>query len=225
MTPTNPKGKKFSWSPSAIGDYINCPRQWAAKKYYENLPYVETIHTKAGKVEHKHLELRMAENKPLPSGYARGEKYCKAFEKARGQVITEQQLAINRDMKFVKWFSKEAYGRCVIDIALLLPKKIACYDYKSGNIRENSLQLKINACFLSLKYPEVEEFVLRYIWLKHDVTTGENFKKSDIPDLWKEIFSWVNRMEESWRTETFAPKPSGLCRGWCGVSSCEFCGK
>jgi hypothetical protein len=183
---------------------------------------------RAGTEEHKALELRLKEKQALPAGYARGEKYCRVIEACAsgGQIFTEKQLAINRDMKFVKWFAKDAYGRCQIDVLALKGKNCFVGDWKSGNIRENSLQLKINACFVSLLHPELDQFNLRYIWLKHAATTtGEVFKKEQIPSLWEEIFSWVRRMETAWSTESFGPRPGGLCKAWCDVSNCPHCGK
>lgn len=227
MTPKNPKGKNFSWSPSAVSDYINCPRQYAARRYYETLPYVETPQMKAGNIEHKHLELRLKNKTPLPEGFTRGEKYCQSFENSGGVIIAEQELAIDRDLRFVSWFSKQAWGRCKIDVSLIFPKRLHFYDWKVGRIKEDLLQLKINSCFMALKHQEAEEFITRYIWLAYDSVTpfDGNFKKSDIPNLWEEVLSWVSRMEQAWATETFEPKPSGLCRSYCAVTSCEYCGK
>jgi len=227
MIPRNAKGKNFSWSPSAISDYILCPQQYAARRFYETLPYVETEAMRAGTVEHKHLEDRLRDKRPLPEGFTRGEKYCRAIEKSAqgGKLFTELQLAIDRDMRRVKWFDKSAYGRCQIDVLALKGANSFQGDWKTGNIKENSLQLKINACFVSLLYPEIEEFILRYIWLKHDAATGEVFTKSQIPSLWDEILGWVRRMEDAWQTETFPPRASGLCKNYCAVSSCRYCGK
>jgi hypothetical protein len=223
----NKKNKAFSWSPSAISDYINCPRQYAARRFYCTLPWVETEAMRAGTIEHHHLEMRLKEKTPLPSGFARGEKYCKAFEDSEGIIIAEQELAIDRNLKFVSWFAKTAWGRCKIDVTVLKTPVVAAYDWKTGNIREDSLQLKINSCFLSLKHQKAEEYVTRYIWLKHDAVTPKDgtYPASKIPELWAEIMSWVNRMEEAWETENFPPKPSGLCKRYCAVATCEFCGR
>ena len=226
MIPTNARGKAFSWSPSAIADYISCPTQYAARRFYETLPYVETEAMRAGTVEHKMLEDRLRDKKPLPAGLVRGEKYCSAIERSAhgGMIFAEMELAIDRNMKFVKWFSKEAYGRCKLDVLAMRGRNCSILDWKSGNIKENSLQLKINACFVSLRHAELEQFNTKYIWLKHDAVTGEVFKKEQIPQLWDEIFGWVRRLETSWETETFPPKRGGLCRSYCSNTKCPHCG-
>ena len=181
---------------------------------------------RAGTIEHKHLENRMREKTPLPEGYERGERFCRVIEQA-GEVKAEQKLAINRDLKIVGYFAKDVWGRCVIDVSSKKDSNIGIFDWKTGNIREDSLQLKINACFMSIVHPDVEKFITRYIWLKHDTVTPKDGKytKEEIPKLWEEVLSIVERMENAWRTEEFSPRPSGLCRNYCDVTDCKFRGK
>ena len=112
----NPQGKSFTWSPSALGGYPTCPKQYAARYFYCTLPWVETAQMRAGTIEHKHLENRMREKTPLPEGYERGERFCRVIEQA-GEVKAEQKLAINRDLKIVGYFAKDVWGRCVIDVS------------------------------------------------------------------------------------------------------------
>lgn len=225
MIPKNAKGKNFSFSPSAIADYISCPAQYAARRFYMTLPYVETPQMKAGTVEHAHLEARLKHKTPLPEGFTRGERFCRAIEASGGEVHAERELAINRDMKFVKWFAKDAFGRIKVDVTNYLPGKVWIGDWKTGNVKEDSLQLKINACFLSLEGRDISEYVTRYIWLRHDVTTGETFSAGQIPQLWDEVLGWVHRIERAWGTETFEPRKNGLCKNWCAHTACKFCGK
>lgn len=223
--PKNAKGKNFSWSPSAISDFITCPAQYAAKRFYCTLPYVESEAMRQGTIEHKHLEDRLVKKTPLPEGYTRGEKYCRAFEGSGGKIFAEREFAITPDLKVVSWFDKQAWGRCKLDVTVIHSTKVSIFDYKTGKIKEDSLQLKINACVISLDLLEIETFVTRYIWLKHNTVTGETFTKAQIPELWDEILHWVYAMTKAWQTETFPARKSGLCRNYCAVTSCVHCGK
>jgi hypothetical protein len=228
----NKKGKPFSWSPSAIGDFLTCPAQYAAKRFYVTLPYVESEAMRQGTIEHKHLEDRIAHKTPLPEGYTRGEKKCLALEKmvaGGGTLVAERELAITEDFKFVGWFDKNAWGRCKIDVTAITLPTIFVGDWKTGNVKEDLLQLKINACFLALEYPEAEEFITRFFWLKSNEVAPRdgsgNFKGTQIPELWEEILGILYRMKVAWQSEVFNPRPSGLCRNYCAVTSCLHCGK
>ena len=128
----NKKGKPFTWSPSAINDYITCPMQYAAKRFYVTLPYVESEAMRQGTIEHKFLEDRIALKKPLPEGYDRGEKFCKGLEAATagGSLVAEREMAITEDMKLVDWFDKKAWGRCKIDVTAINGNKLSVLDWK-----------------------------------------------------------------------------------------------
>lgn len=229
----NKKGKPFSWSPSAINDYITCPMQYAAKRFYMTLPYVESEAMRQGTIEHKFLEDRIKLKTPLPEDYNRGEKYCRAYEasaaKGGGELFAERQIAISEDMQIVDWFDKKAWGRVIIDLTLVLPKKIVIGDYKTGKQKDNILQLKVGMCALALIYPDIETFSGRYIWLKDDTTSPKGdegvFTRDQIPELWAEILGHTKRMKQAWESEVFEPRSSGLCRAWCDVVSCIHCGK
>jgi hypothetical protein len=228
----NKKGKPFTWSPSAINDFITCPMKYAAARFYFTTPYVESEAMRLGTMEHKFLEDRIALKKPLPDGYTRGEKFCLALEKATangGKLIAEREMAISRDMKLVGWFDKNAWGRCKIDVAAIVGDKCSAIDWKTGKPKDDMLQLKINICFLALAHPEINKFTGRYVWLKTGEMTPKGdegvFTREQIPDLWAEILGHTKRMEQAWRSEVFNARSSGLCRNWCDVTTCPHCGK
>lgn len=229
--PVNAKGETFSWSPSAISDFQTCPLQYAHKRFYVTLPHVETEAMRQGTIEHKHLENRLKDKTPLPEGYTRGEKKCRSFEAlaTKGDLIAERELAISEDLQFVDWFDKKAWGRCKIDVTVVAPPRIIIGDWKTGKVKEDLIQLKINTCFLALEYPDIEEFAARYIWLKFNEVTPKDgsgdFTRDDIPRLWDEILGTAHRMEQAWTSENFPARSSGLCKDWCNVTSCTHCGK
>ena len=218
----NPNGKKFSWSPSAINDFLTCPLQYAAKRYYETLPFIETQALRDGNIEHKHLENRLKLKTPLPKGFDRGEKYCQALEKT-GKVTAEFELALAEDKTFTSW--RKGFGRLKIDALVKKKNKLSIIDWKTGKPKDDLLQLKIYAAVLSLLYPDIEVFNTRYVWLKFDHTSGAEFYKDEIPGIWQEIDGHIDRMKQAWLEEDFQPRPSGLCRNYCAVSACEYCGK
>jgi hypothetical protein len=129
----NKKDRPFTWSPSAINDFITCPAQYAAKRFYFTVPYEESEAMRQGTIEHKHLEDRLASKTPLPAGYTRGEKFCAALEGAtanNGELIAEREMAITSDFKLTGWFDKNAWGRCKIDVTAIVGNKLTVLDWK-----------------------------------------------------------------------------------------------
>lgn len=229
MTPPvlrNAKGKPFTWSFSAISDFLTCPEQYAAKRYWESVKEVESEAMIWGSTVHKGLELRIGDGTPLSDGMGQWDKYCQAFDALRDKgatVLVEKQVALDRTLGLVDWFAPTVWGRGVVDVLAVHGNTAIIGDWKTGKKKDNQLQLDIFCAMVSLLYPEVEIFKPRFIWLKDMESTGEDRTSRDLPRIWQTVIAHTNRMEDSWRTKNFTARPSGLCRGWCPVTGCIHC--
>ncbi len=221
----NKKGKPFSWSYSAVNDFDNCPLSYAGKRYFCTSPFIQSEAIKWGNRVHKSAELFLKAKSPYtdPEALAPVEKYCTAMIRSGLRVEAENEIALDRNFKSVSWFSKKAWFRIKIDVILTsFDKKHAhLYDFKTGGkIREAPDQLRLTAAALSAIRPEIETFKGKFIWTKHQEAVGvKPITRAEIPSIWQEFIAKATRMEESWRTERFPARPSGLCP-WCAVSNC-----
>lgn len=227
--PTNAKGKKFSWSFSAVNGFETCPFQYAHRRFYCTVPFIETEPIIWGNRVHQAAELFLKRTPPNdPEAFAPVEKYVTAMLRSGYKVHAELEIALTQDFKPVRWFSKEAWLRAKIDVTLLTHKheEARLYDWKTGkNIKDDADQLRLCGAALSVVYPEIEKFEGMYVWTAHQAVTGiKSFTKDEVPAIWEDYLSRVARMENAWREERFPPKPSGLCRKWCPVKECSFCG-
>ena len=64
-----------------------------------------------------------------------------------------------------------------------------------------------------------------FLWLKDKAVDKEHFKRSDIGAIWSRFLPRVERLEKAVKDGDFPPKPSGLCKKWCPVTTCEFHGE
>jgi hypothetical protein len=74
------------------------------------------------------------------------------------------------------------------------------------------------------RYPEIKLAVTSYIWLGNDALTNERWTPDQMPALWNDILPRVKRMEHAYLTNQYDPIPSGLCRKYCPVNTCEYHG-
>ena len=224
ITPVNAKGKPFSWSFSVVEKYENCPKKYAAEKFYFTLPYVQNDAAKWGDRVHKAGELFLKgiphkdEEALLPV-----EPYCTAILRTGHKVEAEVEVTLTRGMAPTSWFAKDAWFRAKLDVVVTKVKENAVnlYDFKTGGkIKDAPDQLRLCAAALAVVRPYLQEFTGKYIWTQHKQVTGiEPIAKADIPKIWQEFLPRVARIEEAWRTERFDPRPSGLCP-WCAVPDC-----
>lgn len=218
--------KVFAFSYSRLHDYETCPRQyeWKHIEKHKTEPSDQQLW---GISVHKALDAR-ATGVPLPKTMAMYEKYGRALDAARDAgltVLPEQQYALDRNLHQTDWFSKDAYCRVVIDAAILGNHSGIIIDYKTGKKRDDPLQLMLNAAAVFSIHPNLQTLDTRFVWLQGEPATKANYPRSDVPDMWKRILFKADCMERAIEAEDFRPKPSGLCRLHCPVTSCEHNGR
>ena len=99
--------------------------------------------------------------------------------------------------------------------------------HNTGKPKPDHDQLKLFAGVTFAAFPYVEKVHTGYLWLAYNKMDSQVFTKEDLPGIWGDFGSRVQRMEHAFQTDNFPPKPSGLCRAWCPVprSLCEFSGR
>jgi hypothetical protein len=230
LMPSPLKTPKFTWSYTAMNDFETCPLKYAGSRYYKTVKFEETKEILWGNRKHKANELAL-KGSVVPASPTAGDvdwKYVNALKAASegGELLVEQQIAINSNLVPVGWFAQDAWGRGVIDVAIIKDGVAKIYDWKTGKVKLDETQLKIFCMFLALAHKEVQRFEARFIWLKDDsVSDPVILNRSEIFPIVKDVLARVERMEQAWNAEIFQARTSGLCKKYCGVIECAHCGK
>ncbi len=227
--PINAKGRPFSWSYSATTDYDTCPFQYAARRFYCTMPFVETEPIIWGNRVHKAAE-NMLKCIPVTDeeAYAPVKPYVETMLRSGLAVTAELEIALTEDLKPASWFSKAAWLRMKIDVVLQSYDRTAVnmFDWKTGKrIKDDEDQLRLCGAGLSIIHPETKTYDGKYIWTAHQQVTGiRPFTDKDVPHIWEDFLARAHRMSQAWQQEKFPPRPNGLCRQWCQVSECRYHG-
>lgn len=166
----------------------------------------------------------MKNKTPLPATMAKWEPYISPFDTAKGIVNVEQKLALTRSLTPTKFFDNTAWCRAIVDLSVDAGKKSLLLDWKTGKIKTDVEQLRLSTAVWMSAKPYVQSVRAVYAWLAHDKTTVVEFNRDDLPKILEDFTARSRRLEESYARDTWVPKPSGLCRGWCpaGRENCEF---
>lgn len=212
-----------TWSFSSLSTYNNCPRQYYLQYVKEVIPYQETEATLYGSRVHLALEEYARDGKPVPDDCKPFTKYVDKILKLDGVPFFEKQFALTRNLEPCGFDDKDAWCRGIVDIGVVAQTRALCADWKTGKIRPDSDQLKLFAGFVMQHYA-VEKVRTSYVWLKFKEMTTETYTREDLPDIWKQFFMKAGKLESSYEKDKWVPKPTGLCRGWCGAGRehCEF---
>jgi hypothetical protein len=214
-----------AWSYTALTSYENCPRRHYETRVAKRVIEPETEQLHWGNRVHNALEARVQSGTPLPAGMDQWEPLVAKLVDAKGWTLTESQFALTAGRKPASWFSKNAWLRCIVDFGKLTDTAILALDWKTGNPKPDTDQLMLFAGVLMAVYPSVEKVATGYVWLKDQTLTKETYRRDDIDKIWGAFLPRVARLDEAHATNNWPARPSGLCRAWCPVLSCEHNGR
>tara|TARA_R110000868_G_scaffold261331_3_gene519436 strand:+ start:10361 stop:11032 length:672 start_codon:yes stop_codon:yes gene_type:complete len=214
--------KPLPWSYSSLDDFVNCPRSFYEKRITKSVKDLGGEHLVWGNYVHKAFEDRIKDKTMLPSELEMHETFMESLETKPGTITTERKIALNRKVEPCGFFDGDVWFRGVIDLAIVHENSAQLYDYKTGKPHSKFKQLKLFALHTFAEHPQVDHVHVRFYWTKTQTVTGENYKREQINKLWSEFTPDLKQYVEAFKTDTWQPRQSGLCNGWCPVTSCEF---
>lgn len=218
--------KEWSWSYSKLKNYEVCPR-----KHYE----VDIAKTAAetqsddpdsalnwGNRVHAAFAAALTGKAPLSPEMKAFQIWVDRVLAGPGKLLVEQKYAINRNFKQTAYFANDVWLRTIGDVVRIDRDIALVLDWKTGKIVEDSVQLMLMAQALFSHYPELKLVRSEFVWLKHEATTPEVFSRQEVADQWVGLLERVGSLENAHLTQTYPPKPGGLCKSYCPVNSCPY---
>lgn len=210
------------WSHTSLSDFENCPRAFHEKRIVKSVKEERTEALIWGERVHKAFEDRLKLGVVLPPELSEHEEYLKSLQRLPGTSFTEQQVALSRKMKPCGFFAHDVWFRGIIDYQKLSAQTAQLRDYKTGKPHTKFQQLKLFALHTFAAQPLVTKVEVKYYWTTTREETGEIYTRDMIPQLWGEFIPALKQYAEAFKTDTWQPRQSGLCHGWCPVTGCEF---
>lgn len=234
--------KPFAWSYSRLKNFEACPKKHWEIDIVKNIKEPESEQLKWGGYVHKNLAAIIknriehkagciADVMPCPVQLSPYMGWVNQIVAGDGDILVEQQLAIDADFNPTDWFSRpgkpEPWFRSIGDVVKIAGDIGLVADWKTGKILEDSQQLALMAAVLFAHYPQLKAVRSEFVWLKEgpDVSTREDFYRSDMPNMWRGLWPRIEALKVAHETTSYPPKPSGLCKRFCPVTSCPYHGK
>ena len=223
--------KPFAWSWSKLKNFRTCPKRHYAIDISKEYKEADSEHLMWGNQVHEAMAKRIGKGAELPVTMRNYEKFAALIVKYRElglAVMVEQKFAMDRQFQATGYFDNSTWFRAVADVLLLAPwkKTAVTVDWKTGGkIDPDYDQLAIGAQAIFANYPEIDRVETSYEWLGHDRNTGGAYTRDGMAPVWNKILPEVKVVENAHLTLTYPPKPSGLCKRYCPVTSCPYHGK
>lgn len=214
---------KLTHSFSSIKMYMNCPLRYYHQRVKKAVSDPGSEATHYGERIHKFLEDRLKTNTELPQEAAHYEGITSAILKGmKGELLVEQELTLNEELKPTGWFDEDAWLRTKIDVLVLNQTKAKVLDWKTGKRKPDFDQLELYALQIFAHYPEVERVSVGFVWLKDKAMDRDEYVRQDAAALWEKLLTQIKRIEKSLETDVWPARPSGLCRFCPARHLCEF---
>jgi PD-(D/E)XK nuclease superfamily len=216
--------KPAAWSHSALETFENCPKQYHETKVLKKYPFEDTKEVVWGREVHRHFEHRLLYGTPLPVDLQAHEEFLAWFASLPGQLAGEERIALDVDLKPCEYFDKrkQVWYRGQVDARKRNGTESYILDHKTGKVKNDYTQLKSFAIYEFLARPEIQTVRAEYYWTQLKASNGETYTRAQLPDLIAEFVPKLNRFADAYATNNWIPKQSGLCNGWCPVTTCEF---
>ena len=220
--------KPLAWSYSSLEAFETCPHRYQQTKVLKTIVEPQTESMLWGNRVHKALELRVGKGTPLSKELIQYEPIAASICRKRdigAKIVCEQKLALNKNFKVTTWFASDVWVRGITDVTIVKGDKAVILDHKTGKPKPGSGQLKLTAAITFATLPYINTITNSFLWLKSGTTTTETFQRDQAPEIWQEFMPRVQRMEEALKQDNWPKRPSGLCKSWCPVHTCEFNGR
>lgn len=215
----------FTWSYSRLKNFETCPKRSYHYDIKKDIVEPTTLQLQEGNDLHASFEARILRRTPLPLGLMHHEPMLARVVDAPGRTYGEKKLAITSNFTPVGFFGKGVWLRIVIDATKVNGTTAAVFDWKTGKVIRDMTQMQIFAAVMFHHMPELQRIKAALVFVNHDVMEIAEFVREDITEIWSEILPRVNKLKEARQTQEYLPKPSGLCKRYCAVTSCIYHGR
>lgn len=208
-----------AWTYSQLESFETCPKKHYHLKVARDVTEPPSPHQEWGTRVHSAFEDAINKDHPLPEGMRQWQALADKLRAIEGDKLTEQKFAIDRNFQPTGW--KTAWSRGIADLVILRGTQAAVLDFKTGK-RKPSEQLDLYANYAYHHYPNVTSVRVGYVWLKDRRIDWKSTTADSVSTTWQTLLPRVRKLESAFERDSWPARPSGLCRGWCPVTSCSF---
>lgn len=216
--------KPFTWSYSRLKNFESCPKRHFHIDIEKSAKEEDSEQLSWGNEAHDALAKRIRDGLILPKPMQAYEPWCQKILSTPGKVLVEQQLAITKDFGPTTFFAKDVWFRAIGDVIKITAPVALIADWKTGKIVEDSQQLALAAACVFAHHSDVQMVRSEFIWLKDDASSRADFKRSDMPAMWRGLWPRIEALKAAHEGSNYPPRPGYLCRKWCPVVKCPHHG-
>jgi hypothetical protein len=207
------------WTYSHLDKFESCPKQFYELKVVKNFEDPPTEQKLWGDEVHRHMQCAVDNKAELPTGMSQWQSLVNKICAMPGTKFTEYKMSLDASFNPAPW--DDCWSRGIADVVVLGKSTAAVLDYKTGKYKPSE-QLKLYAGYVFSHHSQIQRIETGYLWLKERKITKESISRAEMPHVWQGLVQRAAKLRSAYERNVWPPRPSGLCRGWCPVTTCKY---
>jgi len=218
------------WSYSSLKLFEQCPRKYyhlrVAKDFKED---DNAEHLMYGKRFHEAAEHYIRSGTPLPEYFLFAKSALDGLNQFPGEKLCEHPMGITKDLRPCTFDSPEVWFRGIADLLILnrAQGEARVVDYKTGKSAKyaDPDQLELMSLCVFKHFPEIKRVKSGLLFVIANSLVKSRCDVSQQTVLWEKWTTRHQRLKIAMDNDVWNPRPSGLCRKHCVVTSCSHNGR
>lgn len=221
-----------AWSHSAVTQHHNCPWNYHELKVSKNTIEEKGESQSWGLDVHKQFEWALTRpgfelREDLKVHQHMIDRLTAEGEAEGCFLVSEQKVALsNKPFSVCEYFDKvkPVWWRGVIDAQAVnrAVGRARIVDFKTGRKKEDWAQLAENAVWMFTNYPWLNLINAQFYWTSDQTYSKRVWGRSEMDTLVGMFAPKVSAFAQSYKTDIWPKKQSGLCKGHCPTTACMF---
>jgi hypothetical protein len=218
-----------AWSFSSIKAYDQCPKKYFHLKVVRDFKEDDNKeHLIYGTQFHEAAEFYIKDGTPLPPQFSFVKGALDNLNNLPGEKLCEYEMGLTERLEPCGFKDEDVWFRGIADLLIIDREKgeARIVDYKTGKSTKyaDTGQLELMALAVFKHFPEIKKVKAGLLFVIANEFIKENYHIDNHDKMWSKWVKQYERLKSSYENDVWNPRPSGLCRKHCVVTSCAHNG-
>lgn len=217
------------WSYSSLKLFEQCPRKYYHVRVVKDFQEPESEAMLYGTWFHEAAEFYIKDNTPLPAYFTFVKGALDNLKQIKGEKLCEYEMGVTEDLQPCAFNDPNVWFRGIADLLILDREagEARIIDYKTGKSAKyaDPDQLELMALCVFKHFPEIKKVRSGLLFVVCNAFVKSKCDSAQQDVLWKKWVDKHDKLKFATAHDVWNPKPSGLCRKHCVVTSCPHNGR
>ena len=218
---------KYTWSYSSLSLFGQCPHKYYRIRILRDVIEPPTEAIRYGLMMHKAAEDYVRDDVEIPEHLEYLRPLLDKMKSYPGDTYCEYKMALTRDLEPCAFDAPDAWWRGIADVLNIDGDRARIFDYKTGKSAKyaDTKQLELLSLATFKHFPQVKRTKCALLFVVSSEFVSAEYEVDDTHKHWRKWLADTARLEKSFETNVWNPRPNFTCGKWCPVEDCVHNGR